>query len=181
MKLKAFLQYWYSLIFNKMAWALLLSLMESLHHPQHVSVTQNRWHVTKGVFDHTLLMPYKIFYFSNYHPKPCHWHFSSYQESSPFTFFSPPSFWVSKFLSPLSTKEKIQNAIYFNMQSYLQVTKHPNQINLSKKWNRLHHMTNKFQDRAGFKQNWGQRFKQWLGQALLLHSLALVPLCWFHI
>ena len=31
--------------------------------------------------------------------------FSSYQESSPFTFFSPPGFQLCKYLSPLSTKE----------------------------------------------------------------------------
>lgn len=73
------------------------------------------------------------------------------------------SFYIIFFLSPPSTKKKIQNSTYFNMQSYpLRVTKHPNQINGSKTWNRLHHVTKTVQDRAGFKETWVQRLKQWL-------------------
>lgn len=63
-------------------------------------------------------------------------HFSSYQESSPFTFFSPLSFQLCKFLSPLSTAES--NSHHCNEQScHLQVAEHPSQISVKR--NRLLH------------------------------------------
>ena len=56
-------------------------------------------------------------------------HFSSYQESSPFTFFSPLSFQLCKFLSPLSTTES--NSHHRNEQSCnVQVTKHSRRISI---------------------------------------------------
>lgn len=147
-KLSTFLPCWGSLFSNEVAIALLLSMVEGLQKPQ-VRVAQHRWPTTKGVFVYTLLMPQKICYFYNYRWKSCLRPFSS--------------FYIIFFLSPRSTKKKIQNSTYFNMQSYpLRVTKHPNQINGSKTWNRLHHVTKTVQDRAGFKETWVQRLKQWL-------------------
>lgn len=74
---------------------------------------------------------------------------------------SLPSTLFSSYLpDPLRRRFKIPPT---SICSYpLRVTKHPNQINGSKTWNRLHHVTKTVQDRAGFKETWVQRLKQWL-------------------
>lgn len=78
----------------------------------------------------------------------------SFDPSLPFTLFS------SYLSHPLRRRFKIPPT---SICSYpLRVTKHPNQINGSKTWNRLHHVTKTVQDRAGFKETWVQRLKQWL-------------------